>query len=178
MQAHGATALRNALYVALKQFGRLAQQGGDVRRQAIAVLTDGQDTSSLISFEDVLDLARRSGVNIYAIGVRSEPLNPHERPHREQAESDFSMKTLANETGGLAFFPEAVQHLKNVYASIATELSNQYSIGYAPTDARADGRFHRITVKMPTRPELKPRARQGYTADAERPVGTALRISR
>jgi Ca-activated chloride channel family protein len=170
MQAHGATALRNAVYVALKQFGRLAQQNGDVRRQAIAVLTDGEDTSSLISFDDVLELARKSGVNIYTIALRSESVIPHERPHHPFSESDFSMKTLATETGALAFFPGAVQDLKGVYASIASELSSQYSIGYAPTNTRADGRFRRITVRMPTHPELKPRARQGYTAEPDHPT--------
>jgi Ca-activated chloride channel homolog len=46
-QARGSTALHNALYVAMKQFARAAQQAGEVRRQAIAVLSDGEDTSSV-----------------------------------------------------------------------------------------------------------------------------------
>jgi Ca-activated chloride channel family protein len=166
-QPRGATALRNALYVALKQFGRQARQTGDIRRQAIAVLSDGQDTSSLISFEDVLALARKSGVNIYTIGLRSEYPGGVDRGRHQFSESDYSMKTLAAETGGTSFFPDVVQELKNVYGTIADELSVQYSIGYTPTNSRADGQFRRIVVKVVSRPELKPRARPGYTADTD-----------
>ncbi len=70
-QAHGSTALRTAIYVALKQFGRSASAGGEVRRQAIAVLSDGEDTKSAVSFDDVMALARKTGVNIYTIGLRT-----------------------------------------------------------------------------------------------------------
>ena len=63
--AHGGTALNNALYVALRQFGGAAHGDGPVRRRAVALLTDGEDTSSVVSFDDVLELARKSGVNIY-----------------------------------------------------------------------------------------------------------------
>lgn len=167
--AHGATALNNALYIALKEFGRAAQQGSDVRRQAIAVLSDGEDTSSLVSFDDVLQLARRSGVSIYAIRVQSEFAGIRARiePARQQfSESTYSMKTLAQETGGQAYFPGHVNELKHVYAGIAQELSAQYSLGYTPTNGRRDGRFRRIVVRLPLQPMLKPRARAGYTADA------------
>ena len=70
-RAQGSTSLHNAIYIALKQFGRAAKSDGDVRRQAIAVLSDGEDTASVVSFDDVLALARKSGVNIYTIGLQS-----------------------------------------------------------------------------------------------------------
>lgn len=170
--AHGATALHNALYVALKQFGRAAQQGPDVRRQAIAVLSDGEDTSSLVSFDDVLGMARKTGVSIYTIRLQSDMAGTQravaEKPSRYFSESAYAMKTLAVETGGQSFFPEVVTDLKKVYASIAQELSAQYSIGYAPTNPRRDGRFRRIIVRVLTNPALRPRARSGYTADVDR----------
>ncbi len=178
-QPQGATAMHNALYVALKQFGRLAQQAGDVRRQAIAVLSDGQDTTSLVSFDDVLGQARRSGVSIYTIGVRSEPLSGR-RPESERhtfSESDYSLKLLAKETGGQSFFPDVVHQLKGVYAVIAEELSSQYSIGYASTNPRADGRFRQIQIKMTSRPDLRARARLGYVAEAA-PARQAGRLGR
>ena len=168
-EAHGSTALNNALYVAMKQFGRSAQQSGDVRRQAIAVLSDGDDTSSLITFDDVLAMARKSGINIYTIALQSEFAAARrlaENGRRYFSESDYAMKTLARETGAQAFFPEFVQDLKGVYASIADELSNQYSIGYSPSNPRPDGRFRRIVVRVATHPEFRPRARAGYTAEA------------
>lgn len=74
------------------------------------------------------------------------------------------MKTLARETGAQSFFPGPAA-LKGVYGSIATELANQYSMGYAPANARPDGRLRRVSVQVVTHPELRPRTRMGYTAD-------------
>ena len=165
-QPHGSTALNNALYVAMKQFARAAQQSGEIRRQAIAVLSDGEDTSSVISFDDVLAMARKSGINIYTICLQNRYSTARAESTRKYfSESDFAMKTLAQETGALSYFPQSVQELKGIYASISDELSNQYSIGYSPTNWRPDGRFRRIVVKVNAHPEFRPRARQGYTAE-------------
>jgi Ca-activated chloride channel family protein len=165
---HGSTALNNAVYVSLKQFGRAARFDSDVRRQAIVVLSDGEDTSSLVSFDDVLSLARRMGVNIYTVSLQSRLAADHPAlpsAHRYFSEADYAMKTLARETGAQAFFPVAGE-LKTVYASIAAELASQYSIGYVPANGRPDGRFRRVIVNVVTRPELHPRTRPGYTADS------------
>jgi Ca-activated chloride channel homolog len=164
--AHGSTALNNAVYVSLKQFGRSARQDGDPRRQAIVVLSDGDDTSSLVNFDDVLGLARRMGVSIYTVALQSRFAARTAEPggRRYFSESDYCMKTLARETGAQSFFPGPAE-LKGVYGSIAAELANQYSIGYAPANFRADGRFRRVMVQVVTRPELRPRTRMGYTVD-------------
>ena len=168
-QAKGATALRTAIYVALKQFGLSAAVSGDVRRQAIAVLSDGEDTKSVVSFDDVMALARGLGVNIYTIALRSSlPTDGVARGQKQFSRADYGMKMLANETGGQAFFPETVHQLKDVYQSIGGELSAQYSIGYSPSNQRNDGRFRRILVRLISNPALKLRARSGYTADSPR----------
>lgn len=174
--ARGGTALNNAIYVALNHFGRRASQGTDLRRQAIAVLSDGADTSSLISIEDVLALARKTDVNIYTIALQSKYGDAHrsERPRRFLTTADYSMKTLAQETGAQAFFPEYLTDLRGIYSAIAEELSNQYSIGYTPTNARTDGLFRRIVVRVTGRPDLRPRSRAGYMAE----LGRALLRSR
>jgi Ca-activated chloride channel homolog len=165
--AHGATALNNAIYIALKQFAQAKQDEG-VRRQAIAVLSDGEDTSSLVSFDDVLGLARKMGVCIYTVSLQSKfsgERQAQEGTRRYFSESDYSMKMLARETGAQSFFPALVTELKGVYAAIAAELASQYSIGYVPANIRNDGRFRRVVVQITTRPDLKPRTRLGYTAD-------------
>jgi Ca-activated chloride channel family protein len=165
--AHGATALNNAVYISLKQFGRSARQDADPRRQAIIVLSDGEDTSSLVTFDDVLGLARKMGVNIYTVLLQS-PYSAQQASttgaRRYFSESDYAMKTLARETGAQAFFPVPAD-LKRVYGSIATDLANQYSIGYIPANGRPDGRFRRVIVQIVTRPGLRSRTRPGYTAD-------------
>jgi VWFA-related protein len=164
-QAHGSTSLRNAIYVALKQFGRSTQGTGEVRRQATAVLSDGEDTTSVVSFDDVMTLARKTGVNIYTIGLRS-PYAGVRADARWPSDADYGMKKLANETGAQAFFPKTVHQLQDVYRSIAGELSAQYSIGYSPSNQRNDGRFRRILVRIVSNPAFTPRTRTGYTADA------------
>lgn len=166
-QPHGSTALNNALYVAMKQFARGAQQNTDVRRQAIAVLSDGEDTSSVIGFDDVLGMARKSGINIYTICLQNRySVARAESGRKYFSESDYSMKTLAQETGAQSYFPQSVQELKGIYAGISDELNNQYSIGYSPTNWRSDGRFRRIIVRVNAHPEFRSRARLGYTADS------------
>jgi Ca-activated chloride channel family protein len=164
-RAYGKTSLNTAVYVALKQFGGGARATGAVRRQAIVVLSDGADTSSLVSLDDVLAAARRSGVGIYTVSLQ---------PHRElpvmlgardpEPDSDYTMKALARETGAQAFSPSPSE-LKSVYRSIATEVASQYSIGYVPKDARAGGRFRRVVVQIVTKPGLRLRTRPGYTDD-------------
>lgn len=165
-EAQGATALHTAVYIALKQFGRPAQAGGEVRRQAIAVLSDGEDTSSLVSFDDVVGLARRMGVSVYTIGLRSGMATLRRASARTYfSDADYGLRALAKETGARAFFPGSVHDLKRVYEDIAEELEAQYSLAYAPANARPDGRFRRIVVRVTSSPDYRPRARAGYTAD-------------
>jgi Ca-activated chloride channel family protein len=70
--ARGGTALYNGIYMTLREMERLKRDDGEVRRQAILVLSDGDDTTSLIGFEDVMDAAKRSGIVIYTITLRTE----------------------------------------------------------------------------------------------------------
>jgi Ca-activated chloride channel family protein len=175
-QPSGATSLHNAIYVALKEFGRSAKQAGDVRRQAIAVFSDGEDTASLISFEDVLEQARRSGVSIYTISLQSRSALSQRTlgRHRYFSQSEYSMKTLAQDTGGQAFFPARIQELSGVYGRIAAELGSQYSLAYAPKNIRKDGRFRRVIVHVLTRPDARLRTRTGYFAETLRGAVTIV----
>ena len=165
-RASGGTGLYNGLYMTFKELvkSRAANAAG-VRRQAIVVLSDGQDTSSLMSFDDVMDVAKQSGIATYTITLRAPRLSAFEqaRGSRFFSPSEFSMRTLAQETGGQAFFPIEISELDGVYASIAQELASQYAIGYTPKTVRSDGRFRRIVVRVPASPEMRIRTRSGYT---------------
>ena len=89
----------------------------------------------------MLGLARKMGVNIYTVALQSKlPRARRDRRRRYFSESDYAMKALARETGAQSFFP-APGELKGVYGSIATELANQYSIGYMPANVRAGRPF-------------------------------------
>lgn len=159
--AGGSTSLHNAIYISIKELKKIqAKVSEDVRRQAIVVLSDGEDTSSLVSFEEVLDLAKRSEVAIYCIGIRSrEPSTG-----KGFKEAEFVLRQLAQETGGKAFFPNNVGDLTNVYGQIAEELSSQYTIGYNPKNPRRDGQWRRVLVRVQRPGGLVARTKQGYYA--------------
>jgi VWFA-related protein len=159
--ARGKTSLNTAVYVALRQFGQGARTSSAPRRQAIVLLSDGADTSSPISLDDVLRVARSSGVSIYTVSLQSN--GPPSTARTDTDASDRALRTLARETGGASFVPEPGM-LKSVYHSIATELANQYSIGYVPVDEHTDGRFRRIVVQVLTGSALRSRTRLGYVA--------------
>ncbi len=76
--------------------------------------------------------------------------------------SDFSLKTLARETGARAFFPTQLADLAGVYRSVAEELAMQYAIGYVPKVEHRDGSYRRLSVRILSRPEARPRTRAGY----------------
>jgi Ca-activated chloride channel family protein len=154
---NGSTSLHNAIYISLKELKKVrATSAGDVRRQAIVVLSDGEDTSSLVPFEEVLDLAKRSEVIVYAIGIRGRDLGARGFP-----EAEFVLKQFAQETGGRAFFPTAATELDAIYTQIADELAAQYALAYSSRNPRRDGQWRRIVVRT-TRPELAARTKQGY----------------
>ena len=164
--ARGNTSLYNGLYVTLRELARHRSTDGDVRRQAIVVLSDGDDTASLVRFDDVMPLARQTGVAIYTITLRTPDIGRtavFRRDVAEHTESEFAMKALAQETGAQAFFPSAASELSGVYAAIASELSSQYSVGYLSTNARLDGSYRRISVRV-DREGTRARTRAGYVA--------------
>lgn len=153
----GSTSLYNALYISLKELKKVkATAMSDIRRQAIVLLSDGDDTSSLIEFEEVLDLAKRSETVIYAIGLRQGEL-----ARKEFKEAEFVLKQLANETGGRAYFVNDARELQKIYQSIWDELSSQYSIAYSSGNPKRDGAWRRIQVRL-LRPNASARTKQGY----------------
>jgi Ca-activated chloride channel family protein len=160
--AGGSTSLYNAIYIALRELKKIrARSEAEVRRQAIVVLSDGEDTSSLVNYEQVLDLAKRSETAIYTIGLRSK----EEAQSKGFKEASFVLRDLAQQTGGRVFFPSKVEDLAGVYSQISEELASQYLIGYISKNARRDGAWRRVVVQT-DRPGTTARAKQGYYAPA------------
>jgi len=159
----GETSLYSALYISIK--GLVAgRRPGEDRRRAIVVLTDGEDTSSIVTEEQLLDLGRRSEVAVYAIGLRSAatPL--------ASTLPVFFLRTLARETGGRAWFPRALGELDGVYGRIGEELRTLYGVGYVSGNPRRDGKWRAIAVRV-LRANLLVRHRPGYYGPAARERG-------
>ena len=157
--AGGSTSLYNALYIALKELEKArVESAEDLRRQALIVFSDGEDTSSLVSFDEVLDLAKGSETTIYTIALRGE-----DNSTRGFREAEFVMRQLAQETGGRPFFASSIDDLTGIYGQIADELSSQYTIGYLPKNPRRDGAWRQLVVQL-SRPDVTARTKRGYYA--------------
>jgi Ca-activated chloride channel family protein len=159
--AGGSTSLYNAIYIALKDLKKVVAPNPDeIRRQAIVVLSDGEDTSSLLAFEEVLDLARRSETAIYTIGLRASDASSSSKGFKE---AEFVLRQFSQETGGRTFFPGQISDLTGVYEQISEELSSQYTVGYTSKNQKRDGAWRRIVTRM-AKPGLTARTKQGYFA--------------
>ncbi len=159
--ADGATALLNAIYISLQSLSRRRQAD---ERQAVVVLSDGADTRSLVTFEDVRERTRKTDVTIYAISLRG---TEKDLKKNKYLEAKYVLEKLATESGGSSFSPEQIKDLSGVYEQIAAELKSQYNLGYISTNEKTDGAWRRIQV-LCNRPGLDVRTRNGYYAPRRR----------
>jgi len=143
----GGTALYDVIVRAIDQMGSRGS------RRVLVVFTDGEDRDSILAQAAVERRLEMSDVLLYVIGQGQA---------RQVEELKTVLRRLAERTGGLAFF-EDLDALDGVFAGILEELSNQYLLGFAPTDGTRDGSWHPLTVEVPGR-GYQIRARQGYRA--------------
>jgi Ca-activated chloride channel family protein len=163
----GGTAYYEAVYIALRELAT-ARRGQDrLRRQALVVLSDADDTGSRVGFEDVLAEARRNTVTVFTIFPPNH-LSAWFDASEGQRPAPFELRALADETGGRAFAPVRIDDLSRTYGDIADELSQQYWLAYTP--APTNGGFRRVTVQVATKPGLRARTRSGYYPVTRRPA--------
>jgi len=157
-KADGETALHDAIGVYLETASTRPGQ------HVLVLYTDGGDSRSKMSFAQLVDALRFSNVLVYAIGY----LDNQASSQRVMQQSRLTM--LTRETGGDAFFPANKRDLQTAYARILDELGSRYTIGYEPSGPRADGRFHKIQVRLtaPSVKDIKIRTRSGYLAPVKR----------
>ncbi len=174
---YGSTALYDALFSAADE--QLAKVEG---RKAIILLTDGDDTSSKLTYEQALTSIIRSGSVVYVISKARQFINELARYRSKGArvfaggnsqmadmmvarfeQAEKLMAELSRRTGGRIFSPLRDEDMKDVYGQVARELKNQYIITYAPKNLEHDGRLRRINVFL-TRPGYAARTRDGYYA--------------
>jgi len=130
-------------------------------RRVMVVLSDGEDTNSeRFRLGDAKRELQRADALFYAIN----PSGPSIRLNKISTKGHDGMIALANETGGVAFLPDKIEDLTKVFNQITSELQAQYLLGYDSSAENNDGKFRRITVRVPKRPELRIRARTGYYA--------------
>lgn len=157
LSADGKTALFESLSIALRDLAQMRRRETAEQRHAIVILSDGEDTKSLLAFDDVLEQARRSGVLIYTVSLRAD-MKGRILP------TPWELFQLANETGGRAVAVDSHEELERVYREIGAELRHLYRLAFLPTGAPTDGSWRRVLVRVPTRAGAHVRTRAGYYA--------------
>jgi Ca-activated chloride channel family protein len=169
----GRTPLYASIYTALRELEKVGRAYDAPRRQAIVVLSDGQDTASGFGFDELLSTVRRQAVPIYTIAPRPSKAIRAQRESifgESTGEQDFELRKLATETGARAFFPVALHELSGVYDDIAIELAHQYSLGYQSSNPKHDGSFRQISLHVRS-PGVKWRTRAGYQVEGTSSAG-------
>ena len=129
-------------------------------RRVVLVFTDGDDTGSRASSNNVLESARTNEVMIYAVGLKSDFFNG---ARQVRSSPDSSLRRMAEETGGGYFELERTADLAPTFTRVAQELHSQYVLGFTPQVL--DGKVHRLLVRS-KRPGTTIRTRRSYVASA------------
>lgn len=140
----GYTGIWDAMWMAIDD---ILSKGPANTRRAVVLLSDGDDTSSTIKRQDVIDLAVKSDVVVYSIGLR-------DREFPMGKLDSGALKKVSDRTGGRAFFPQNRAELTNAFAQIDQELRSQYLIAYTPTNPNRDGAYRQVRIDI-VNPELR-----------------------
>jgi Ca-activated chloride channel family protein len=172
---YGSTALYDALYSTADE--QLAKVQG---RKAIILLTDGDDTSSKVSYQQSLDAIIRTGAVVYVVS-KAQQFIAQFRPYAGKMgaiggtrgmagvaiarleNAERIMTDLAKRTGGKIYSPLRDDEMKDVYAQVAHELKNQYILTYVSKNEQRDGRLRHVKVFL-TRSGYEARTRDSYYA--------------
>lgn len=144
----GSTAMFDSIYSVSTDL--LRREAG---RRVIILVTDGQDTSSSVKMREAIERTWRSEIIVYSIGIGG-PMGV----------DSGTLRKIAAETGGRAFFPHNEADLDKAYAQIDEDLRSQYILAYTPANGAKDGSFRTIQVKVKNHGDLTVRHRRGYFA--------------
>lgn len=157
-KADGMTALYDAIGVYL---GSTADQGG---QNVLIMYTDGGDTRSALTINEVVNLLRASDVTVYVVGYLEHQSSSTRMNQR------MELTRFAAMTGGQALFSTTVKEIDKMYEKIQKELATRYNLGYTSTDDRLDGTWRNVDIRL-KRTDLKGaklRTRDGYYAPMKR----------
>jgi len=160
-ETRGGTALYDAIVASADELKR----HGKLQKKILFVVTDGEDDASRESLEQaVRRLQEENGPTVYAIGLLGD-----ERQRRAKR----ALETIAERTGGIAFFPRTLDEVDNISSAVAHDIRNQYTIGYKPTTPKSAGGYRviRVDARAHGYGKLTVRTRSGYYAGQEQAAG-------
>jgi Ca-activated chloride channel family protein len=159
-------------------------------KRSLVVLTTGLDSSPAARWDALVQKLRSEDVVIFAVALggalRGEPAknkkpknpaSPQSAADAQFAKADQALRSLAEITGGRAYFPQSAKDFVPIYHEIASALRHEYVLGIAP---QHDGQFHKLIVEpldtsgqpmnaAAKKPVVRVFAREGYLAPAPAP---------
>jgi VWFA-related protein len=154
IESRGGTALYDALVATSDHLMKSAK----LQKKIILVVTDGEDTASRDTLEQaVRAIAVDGGPTVYTIGLLGQ---------EREKKARRALRILAEQTGGVSFFPASVNEVEAISQQIAHDIRNQYTIGYKPSTPMTAGGYRQVKVKAVASGYrgLSVRTRSGYYA--------------
>lgn len=162
IRANGGTAILDVL----TDLPKLLE--GATGRQAVVLVTDGYDEHSAKSLEDALRAVKSAQATLFVVGIGGVA--------GISIKGERLLRSIAEQTGGRAFFPSRDEELPSVHQMIASDIQSRYLLAYTPANSRIDGAWRKIVVKT-VGPDQVVRARPGYFAPKPPPVRATLEFT-
>jgi VWFA-related protein len=159
IEARGGTALYDAVVASAEHLKKSAR----LDKKVLLVVTDGEDNASRESLEQAIKrLQAENGPTVYTIGILGEDM------HQRRAKR--ALQEMAEQTGGIAFFPKDLKEVDSISNTVAHDIRSQYTIGYRPTRSQTQGGYRTVRVEARANGyrKLQVRTRSGYYAGQER----------
>ncbi|WP_251106605.1 VWA domain-containing protein [Alloacidobacterium dinghuense] len=156
VDSRGSTALYDAVAASAIELANHAKQP----KQALLIITDGEDNASRLDLRQTIRRVQNlGGPVVYSIGLLFDDDNREKSLHAKDA-----LEMLSQETGGIAYFPRSLQDVDAIAMEVASDIRNQYTIGYHSTKPANLGGYRvvHVEVKSPRRGKLIVRTRNGY----------------
>ena len=157
VKASGGTAIYDAVVASADYLARNAKQP----KQVLLVITDGDDNASSSSLEDTIKrIQELDGPTVYCVGLLLGP----DEDKRESRHAKRVLQSLAEQTGGIAYFPRRLEEVDSIAAQVAADIRQQYTISYQPTKPARLGGYRQVHVdaKQNGFGRLTVRTRSGY----------------
>lgn len=163
IESRGGTALYDAVVASSDHL----KKSGALEKKVLLVVTDGEDNASRESLEQALRrLEEQNGATVYTIGLLGDE-------HSKRARR--ALREMAEDTGGVAFFPKDLSEVQAITTEIAHDIRNQYTIQYKPTVPQSRGGYRTVKVEAqaPGYKKLQVRTRSGYYAGQQQASNSA-----
>jgi VWFA-related protein len=151
-----------AIYDAVTMSADHLSQNAKNPKQVLLIITDGDDHDSSTSLESTIRRVQDlDGPVVYCIGLLygSDDMDRDSRRHSQKV-----LQALADQTGGLAFFPKKVEDVDAITQQVAADIRSQYTISYHSTRPYTDASYRQIHVDAKAKGygRLNVRTRSGY----------------